>query len=67
MQTNTNKTVLVADSPVKLQSHRIAVADSDEEFKEDDVIPDTPQKKQKSDSKPQGKRMLLNDLNKLTE
>ncbi|TIA88002.1 hypothetical protein E3P99_02839 [Wallemia hederae] len=66
-QTKTSKTVLVADSPAKLQSHGTAVADSEDEFQEDDIIPDTPQKKHKSESKPQGKRMLLSELNQLTE
>ena len=43
------------------------MAASDEDFQEDDIIPDTPQKKHKSNDKPQGKRMLLSELNKLTE
>ncbi|EOR03790.1 hypothetical protein E3P77_03864 [Wallemia ichthyophaga] len=66
-QTKNSKTVLVADSPAKLQPDGTAIADSDDEFQEDDVIPDTPQKKHKTDSKPQGKRMLLSELNKITD
>ncbi|TIC25661.1 hypothetical protein E3Q11_03321 [Wallemia mellicola] len=65
--TNSSKAILVADSPVKAPVFGTTMAASDEDFQEDDIIPDTPQKKHKSNDKPQGKRMLLSELNKLTE
>lgn len=65
--TESSKAILVADSPVKAPAFGTTMVASDEDFQEDDIIPDTPQKKHKSNDQPQGKRMLLSELNKLTE